>query len=627
MGKDLSKRLYPFYISAACAIILTLIYLNGFSESAFTVDDETLIQIPQISAPASLSLLKTLFTPGNHIDFYPVRDLAYWIQVHLFRADPLCLNMTVYHLFSFGLFFGILFCMSRILERRVPSKLTLGLLTAVFAFLPFHSEMLMWASAQKDLLAILFGLVAMDQIDLWTHSKNQKHHSPWLLAILCFSLSFMSKASLVLLPPVVFLGFVLNLPGIETQKRHIAMVYSAVLSVMAFAWSMLQSRIYEDVNDMRFFYPFSYRLQASMAALGREITGIFNPNVNIIDIENWGTWLRFNSHFVPMGFLVLAIALGAGIYSIKKKNKSLFVSLIALATLYIPTSGLIFQHRNFYSTRYLEPALICGYLLFGCVVCKIEMTRYWKQAAASAALIIVALLTFSFKEADAWSSSRTVIQKSLSRHPDRLSLKAYLLTTLRRENQWGRLTRSEVLQLQALEHEIANRCGLSPHSRQPDDQDDRDDCMWTWMEVILNPKNRGTDRFQKAAAYLQTARARLLPQKIQQLELRTEIIEASYGRRPHLSVAPETLIKTSGWGVMPQGRARIISALCLTGHMPEATLLYEKFRSEHLLNNDSVNEVFSNIPKKNWESFKTLQSCFEVSHRSTVDSRSLRHTL
>lgn len=616
--RSISSKYAPLLLSLLCSLTLTVTYLPSLSNGAFTVDDEALIQIPQIAAPASLSLLKTLFTPGTHIDFYPVRDLAYWVQIHIFQADPLCLNMTVYHLFSFALFFGILLCFSRILERRIQSKLALAFLTSIFAFLPFHSEMLMWASAQKDLLAILFGLMAMDQIDLWARSKGKDHLSRWLLAIVLLLLSFMSKASLVLLPPVVFLTFWLDLFNLETSKRRIALAFSATLTGIAFAWSMLQSRIYEDVNDMRFFYPFSYRLQASMAALGRETIGIINPNVNIVDIENWGTWLRYNLHFAPVGFSVLIVALGTGLYALVNKRKHLFVSVLALLALYLPTSGLIFQHRNFYSTRYLEPALICGYILLCSALSKVQVTRHlthrWRYVTAAASLVVVVFLSFSAKEAEAWSSARSVIEKSLSRHPDRLSLKAYLLTTLRQENQWGRLTSSQVSQLRDLEEEVANRCGLAPNSHQPDAQDDRDDCMWTWMEVILNPKNQGTDRFQKAANYLQTARARLLPQKLKQLELRTEILEASYGLRSQLTVAPETLIKASGWSVMPQGRASIISALCLTGHVPEATLLYEKYRSEHLIDKESVNDAFSNISKKNWEAFKTLQSCFDISH-------------
>lgn len=595
------------------ALVLSITYLPSLSNSAFTIDDESLIQIPQLKAPLSPSLVKTIFTPGTHIDFYPIRDVAYWIQIHVFHADPLCLDMTIYHIFSIGLFFAILFYMGRIFERRIHSHFAIALMMALFAFLPFHAEMLMWASAQKDLLAILFGIMGVNQIDHWFLSESGARQSDWWKAIGFFLLSFMSKASLVLLPPVIFWGFWFRSFQLKPNKRRVALAYSTALTGLAVAWSILQSRIYEDVNDMRFLYPLPYRLQASLAALGREFLGIFNPNLNIVDVENWGTWLRDNSHFVPVGFAILAIAVTSGIYALIKKNKVILLSLAALAALYLPTSGLIFEHRNFYSTRYLEPALTFGYILLCCAVAKIQISRHWKPIAAAASIIIVSLLFFSSKEAEAWSSSRSVIEKSLSRHPDRISLKAYLLTTLRQENQWGRLTPVEVTQLKSLETEIADRCGLASNSREPDIQEERDDCMWTWMEVVLNPKNRGTEKFQKAASYLQAARARLLPQKVKQLELRTEILEASYGLRSLLSVDPETLVQVSGWGVMPQGRARIISALCLTGHIPEATLLYENYRSEHLIDKESVNEAVSSVSKKNWEAFKTLQTCFEVS--------------
>jgi hypothetical protein len=235
------------------------------------------------------------------------------------------------------------------------------------------------------------------------------------------------------------------------------------------------------------------------------------------------------------------------------------------------------------------------------------------------ALLIASSIVGSMAESEAWSSSRATIEKSLSRHPDRLSLKAYLITALNVELQWGRLTHKEINQLKALKNEINTRCGLTEGTLPPASIEDRDDCIWSWMETLLNPQTRGTPAFQRAASYLQESRSRLLPQRLEQLEARTEVIEASYGLRKQLNIEPSQLIAKSGYEVTPEGRVRLIAALCLTGHISEAKRLNSEYTDKLLINLHTISEVISSSGKETGKRapedlviFKTLQSCFNL---------------
>jgi hypothetical protein len=295
-----------------------------------------------------------------------------------------------------------------------------------------------------------------------------------------------------------------------------------------------------------------------------------------------------------------------------------------MAALYLPTSGLIFQHRNFYSTRYLEPLLIFGYLLLSIQVSKHITGRYFRYFTAISSILIIVLLFTSMREAEVWSSPRTVIEKSLSHHPDRISLKAYYITTLKQDLQWGRLTSAEIAMLHQLEQEIQTHCGLITGSSPPSILEERDDCMWTWMETLLNPKSRGSEAFQRASIYLEDARSRLLPEKLDQLKLRIAVIEASYGLRSELPIEPKSLIEKSGFESTPDGRTRLIAALCLTGHTNTAVELRNRYLSKHLIDSSYINEIFSailpNLGSKSeiaQEQFHNLQSCFGISRFSS----------
>jgi hypothetical protein len=418
----------------------------------------------------------------------------------------------------------------------------------------------------------------------------------------------MSKTSLVLLPSVLALAFWFNPFHLNKEERKTALTYSVALSVICCGWALFQAKVYADINDMRFFYPLAYRINASAAALGREISGLIYPPLNIVDVENWGSWLRYNFHFLPVGFAAYSAYLIALGIALRKSNHALVLCLLALAALYLPTSGLIFQHRNFYSTRYFEPALVFSFLAVGSTLSRISTERIWKSAASILMILTACSFFFSSQESEAWSSSRSVIEKSLSRHPDRMSLKAYLVTALNKENQWGRLTSQEVTKLKALKMEIQNYCGLTENSAPPASSDERDDCIWSWTETLLNPKNRGTPAFHKASGYLQEVRSRLLPERLQQLELRTEILEASDGLRQTLTVEPAVLIRNSGYEAIPDGRARMIAALCLTGHTDQAKALAEEYSDKLLIDKWTISEVMSS--QKDPEKFRLLQRCF-----------------
>jgi hypothetical protein len=583
----------PGLTALGCLLALLFVYLPCLPGGGFLIDDASLVGIPLLRAPISLSWLKTLFTPGSHIDFYPVRDLAYWIQIHVLGGDADSLTMTVFRATSLGLFALTLYFMGRILSRYLrPVIVSLSLV--LFAVLPFHSEELMWASAQKDLLALLFGTMAVDQWEIFRRKQEVAGFLPRAVAITALlALSLMSKASLILLPAVAWLSAWLDLPAFRPEVRKRALGLASVLVLTAVAWGLVQVFVYGQVNDMRLQYPLPYRMAASAAALGRELAGLLWPPLNIVDVENWGDWLDHNRGFVPLGAGAWAVGLAAAALAAWRRNASVLLGLAAFAALYLPTSGLVFEHRNFYSVRYLEPLLLGAWFWatvhLGGLWEKRSRTRPGIERAVPGAAFFALLFfaCFSIRESEAWFSSRTVFEKALSRHPQRLSLLAHYRDALGEEERWGRLDRPSLDRLKLLREEVRRRCGISSDQVVLPSGSESGDCFSTWDRVVFGFEGEAPAAFQNAAVRHEAFVARFLPERVERVRAKRRILEIAGGMS---SATPSEVRELLALGVrsLPEERFYGLAALCLAGDLEGARSLRSSLLEQGLLEERDV---------------------------------------
>ncbi|MFM8269001.1 MAG: hypothetical protein ACKN9V_02340 [Pseudomonadota bacterium] len=124
----------PLILAATLAVVV-FSYASNFSAPLFYMDDYQLLTIPQLQQPFSWPLIKTVFTPGFHVDFYPIRELSYWIDIHFFSTETFVLRAHNALLFM-GTGIGIYF----ILCFLGLGTYALGA-TSLWLINPFHYEM------------------------------------------------------------------------------------------------------------------------------------------------------------------------------------------------------------------------------------------------------------------------------------------------------------------------------------------------------------------------------------------------------------------------------------------------------------------------------------------------------
>ena len=404
MGKILFMR-YVLFLFA----VLFAVYFPGLDGGPFSTDDQASFMIPQLQNPG-LSSLKAIFVPGNHADFYPVRDFSYLIDSFLWNN-----SLTFMRIHQLILMCIITFLIFQILKRiNIRPSLALGL-TALWALHPFHVEMVIWITARKDLLALMWGLLAI------YFALGPKTILYMCGAVIFFILSLGSKASLTLLP--IALLFPL---WITARRREFAV--AMVASLIGITSALFQKWFYTEVNPMSVHWSWGLRIESSAAALGRMLLGWVNPSINAIDIDNYGEWLTYNQRFESLGIIFWVSLILLTLVCYKKKISLPLTLCFVMASVYIPVSGLVFEH-NFYSTRYFEPMSIV--LLF---LVSFFLQERVPKFNLSAQLIFVLVLLFECfstrQHAYAWGNDSLVRKNALAISPDSVSLRAALLGDL-----------------------------------------------------------------------------------------------------------------------------------------------------------------------------------------------------
>lgn len=409
------KSFWTGFILVSTLAFLVIAYLPILGSPLFTVDDESLLKIPQLAPPLTFKSVESLFRFNQHIDYYPVRDLSYALDVALWGDSLLLARVHQILLFWFS---AVLMNLV-LLELTVPWAIALGG-TVVWAIHPYHSETLIWLSARKDVLALLFGLLSV-----FLYLKACKLRSHWLFAgaLGAFIGSLLSKASMTPLPLIA----ALMLPLGDRSRRIPAARITLLCSLVVAGISALgQSWFYSHVNDMRNLIPLQFRIETSLTALGKMASGWFIPSINGVENDTFGEWTANNDPYLWVGVVLWITYFCFFAYALWRRHYPRIVGLVAIGLLYLPISGLLFPHREFYSTRYLEPvSLVVGFLLL--IEGGVRIRQPSKRLVVAFALILGLVGISTVREASHWRDPLAIRLHALEENPSSISLKAYTL--------------------------------------------------------------------------------------------------------------------------------------------------------------------------------------------------------
>jgi len=195
-------------------------------------DDQVYITRNQAIQGLSFSNLKTAFTHYYVGNYAPVQIISYMLDFSLWGENPCgyLLANIVYHYCCGALLYLLLI-------RHGVGQWGAFVGAAVFLVHPVQVETVAWMSQRKNLLAMLFYLLAFHCYLHYRRTDSKSSRSWYLWSVILFSLSLLAKSVAVIFPVMLILHDQLVPPLRGRLKEHVDKVpyllAAAVVAIIA----------------------------------------------------------------------------------------------------------------------------------------------------------------------------------------------------------------------------------------------------------------------------------------------------------------------------------------------------------------------------------------------------------
>ena len=189
-------QIYLIYLAL---VLITLIAFEPLRQNGFVdYDDGKYVTAnSQVQAGLNAKTIVWAFTTGHTGNWHPITWLSLMLDCELFGLDPKGHHLVnlLFHVANTLLLFWVLKGMTGAVWRS-------AFVAAAFALHPLHVESVAWASERKDVLSALFWMLT---IAAYIRYVRQKNTFWYLLALFAFAAGLMAKPMLVTLPFVLLL--------------------------------------------------------------------------------------------------------------------------------------------------------------------------------------------------------------------------------------------------------------------------------------------------------------------------------------------------------------------------------------------------------------------------------------
>ena len=326
-------------------LVTFLCFSNALNNNFLEWDDTSYIHENKAIQKLDYQHVKEIFTSFYMANYHPLTSLSYAVEYSIVGTKSTFLyhiDNVLLHLLNLLLVF--------FLFRLVTGKNWVGLImAALFALHPTRVESVAWISERKDVLYTFFFLLSLLLYQKFSTSGKKLSDKNYLLAIVFFLLSLMSKSAAVTLPVVFLLFDYLNKRKFTTASILEKLPFFA-LSVV-FGILALKSQT-EAINDLPDYSILNRFLLLNFTVL-KYIYLAFVP----IGLSGLHPYPAIVNGSLPLEYNIAPIFLlaiiSAVIYSFRKTRVVIFGVLFFMVTIslvlqVLPVGGAILSERYTY---------------------------------------------------------------------------------------------------------------------------------------------------------------------------------------------------------------------------------------------------------------------------------------
>ena len=378
---------------------------NGF----VNLDDQRYVTENRWIMDPSWKILKSIFSQFYAGHYHPLTLLTYSLEFYLFKLNPLPYHAT--NLFLHLLNTLLVFC---VIRRLRSDLLTSSVAALLFSIHPLHVESVAWISQRKDLLYSLFFLGSWI---CYLRYREKEKSSDYLLSLILFVLSVLSKSMGVTLPVVLLLSdYLLHRPF--NKKIFFEKVPFFVLSIL-FGIIAFFARAHAETGG-----PDSLSLFQQLLSFNFILFFFLSKLILPVGLSCYYPYFKpaglslGNMLFYP---LVVTCLFFIGVLSSRWSRKIPFGLLFLLVTL-LPVLPL-----RIFAERYTYLPYTGIFYIIGEGLSSLLTGRFRSAKMARTFLlilftgVIITLITLSYQRCRIWKDSLTLWNDVLRNYPDFLT--------------------------------------------------------------------------------------------------------------------------------------------------------------------------------------------------------------
>ncbi len=397
-------------------IVTSFVYRQSLNNKITTWDDEGyLVENPVVKSLHGDSVtytLKKVFTSYEIGNYHPLTMLSYCLEYNAFKLNPKPYHFTnlLLHLLNTLLVYGFIWLLTR-------QKWVAFITALLFSIHPMHVESVAWIAERKDVLYTLFYFAGLCTYLLYLQKEEQQKRYFYVLTIVLFILSAMSKAMAVSFPLVLFALDYYKGRKI-TQKTIFEKLPFIIISVVFGLIAIYAQKTAGAMNGAVGFGIID-RLLFTCYGVMMYIWKMIIP-INLTCFYNYPAK---TDGFYPIIFYIAPIVIGVLAFLVYKykSNKDIvfgtafFLITIALVLQLLPVGGTIISERYTY-IPYIGLFFIVARILNKYIESNSENLQSFRTTViAIVSLVVITFSYLSFQRIKVWHDDITLYGDAINK--------------------------------------------------------------------------------------------------------------------------------------------------------------------------------------------------------------------
>jgi protein O-mannosyl-transferase len=383
------------HVMAALGLLALVPYLNAL-RAGFTFDDVPMVRDNPLATHGIDPVGALTSTFFGHT-YRPLTLLTFALNHSLVPGNP-----AAFHAVNLFLHAGVTVLVFVLASWLLESPLSAAVAAALFAVHPVHTEAVTGIVGRAELLAALFGLLALLGAARADAEADRQRRTAWQGgSLVCFALALLSKESAVSVVPLIFLLRVtLRKESVRTGLWREArcldwvpyVVCAALFAVTRF-WvvgSMTVDKI-TPIDNILAFVPWTARLRSAIGVLW-DYFGLLNVPLRLAGDYSYAEVPVIDSWSDGRLLGGVALIVGAAVVCVRNRRPAVTLATLWPFVALAMTANVFFVIPTVKAERLLYFPSV-GLVLLGGYACeRLVAVRRYRNLAVAALCVVVALL-------------------------------------------------------------------------------------------------------------------------------------------------------------------------------------------------------------------------------------------